>query len=216
MTAAVFYPEFPGVRDPARRLALALVLSAAAHLLLAGSLALDVAWPAARLMPPGVLTVRIESSPPELRMDAATPPVPAAIPAGRGRDTRKLVRAEEGAKQEAKTVLVLPQAPDPTYYSAQDLDSYPRLTAPLELDRLAGGAEGNAAGSFRFQLLIDEQGGISEISALEGEPRELREELKTLLAATRFVPGQKDGRPVKSRVTLNVGLAAARRESAGR
>lgn len=216
MTAAAFHPPYSSIRDATRRLALALSLSAIAHLLLARSLAPD-ATPAALLPAPhGALTVRIEPAPPGAEPDGTTDSISAATPPGRPWSGREVVRTEADTRQETVAALALPRAPDPTYYSARDLDSYPRLTAPLDLDRLGGGAEGDGAANFRFQLSIDERGVVNEISTLEGEPPQLREALRTLLAATQFVPAQKDGRPVKSRVTLSVGLDAARRKGAGR
>lgn len=216
MTVAIACSSFPDARTAARRFVLALALSAGIHLLLAGDIVLEGAQPAVRFAPSGVLSVRIEPLPPAPGVDGAADPRPAALPGGRGRDSGKVPRAEASANRETKLALALPQAPDPTDYSARDLDFYPRLAAPLELGRFGDGAENGAATGFRFELLIDERGAVSEISAMEGEPLQLREELRAILAATRFLPGRKDGRPVRSRVTLSIGLDASRRGSADR
>lgn len=209
MTTATFHSPFSGAGGATRRLALALTLSVITHLLLVRSLAPDGAPSTESFAPHGALTVRIEPSHPETEPGGSTDLPLITRPAERRGDAGKVARAETGVRREADATFTLPQAPDPTYYSARDLDSYPRLAAPLELGRLAGGADAN--GSFRFELLIDERGFVSEISEIEGAPRRLGEELRSLLAATRFVPGQKDGQPVRSRVTLSVGPAAAPR-----
>jgi protein TonB len=133
--------------------------------------------------------------------------------------TRDVAAHGTGAhpKQDAVAPLALPQAPDPTYYAARDLDVYPRPAAPLDLDRFARGVAGGVAARIRLALLIDEAGIVKEIAVIETEPPgRLQEELRSALAAARFFPGQKDGRAVKSRVLLSVSLDPARAENAGR
>jgi hypothetical protein len=218
MTAAAFHPSFPGARDAARRFALALALSAVLHLLLAGSLALDAAQWMAPPMPSGALIVRIEPPSPRAERVDAMAPAPAALRAGRGRGGRNVIEAEAGvrAKREAEAPLALPQAPDPVYYSARDLDLYPRPAAPLDLDGLVRAVNEGAAARFRLLLLIDEDGIVTETSVIEGEPPRLGDALRAALAATRFLPGQRGGRPVKSRVTLSVDFDSPRPRGAAR
>lgn len=111
---------------------------------------------------------------------------------------------------EAAAPLALPQVPDPTYYSASELDVYPRpLTTLMNLALHDG-----MAGRMRFTLLIDEHGVVNRVAALEGAPPARFEEgLRAMLAATRFEPARKDGRPVKSRVLIDLGFGAARQET---
>ena len=220
MTAAVHVPWFPGSRDAARRFVGALALSVAAHWLLIESLALETTLQTAQPAMPMTLTVRIEP-PAEAEHEGLPVPVPTPLPAA-PRDRVRIVehtqasaRAKQGAEHGTEATLVLPQAPDPTYYSARDLDLYPRPATPLALDFL-GRNGSHAATIFRFQVLIDESGTVNEVSAVEGEPAPLWEELRALLAATRFVPGRKDGHAVKSRVTLSIDFDAMRRYPDGR
>lgn len=216
MTAAVYVHWFSGSRDAARRFAWALALSVAAHWLLIESLTLETTLRTAQPAGPVTLTVRIE--PPT---EAEHEDLPLQAPAPSSAAPRDRVRGIENAQASARpnqgtgAKLVLPQAPDPTYYSARDLDIYPRPDTPLELDFLAR-TRSHATTIFRFQVLIDETGIVNEVSAVEGEPAPLRDELRALLAATRFVPGRKDGHAVKSRVTLSIDFDAARRDPAGR
>ena len=218
MTPAACNPSFSGSRDATRRLAPALALSIVAHLLLVESLVLETTVRAvlrtAQATAPVALSVRIEPAPEE---EPDGPPLQAPLPAvarERARGTEH-VQASTRVKQNAEATLVLPTTPDPVYYSARDLDFYPRPAAPLELDKLARGRS-HVATNFRYQLLIDESGKVDEISPVEGEPLSLRDELRAVLAAARFFPGRKDGRAVKSRVTLSIDFDSERRSSAAR
>jgi outer membrane biosynthesis protein TonB len=99
------------------------------------------------------------------------------------------------------------RAPDPTYYPARELDAYPQPARPLALDRPAG------AGSIRLLLLIDEHGVVNDVSLVEADAAgHLEETLRAALAATRFLPAQKDGRAVRSRIVLSVSFATAREQ----
>ena len=101
----------------------------------------------------------------------------------------------------------LPQIPDETVYPVSDLDFLPRPVAELDLDRLLEGASPDLPAAIGLDLTIDENGVVREIAIPDaGGAGSLETRLRTVLASTRFVPARKDGRPVKSRVTLRVGL----------
>jgi protein TonB len=105
--------------------------------------------------------------------------------------------------------LALPQAADPSYYTARDLDRYPRPLAPLRINRAAG----DGAGEVRLEILIDERGIVQDMTfAGPAAPARVEEELRAALVATRFMPAQKDGRAVRSRIVLSVSFAAAREQ----
>lgn len=214
MTSAVLSPSSPPRLQAAGRFGLALMASAAFHFLLPVVMMSDTPWRSARQGIAAPITVRLESQP---WMASANPtPIDSKEPSG-PRPTRRPVAVPEDVRHKAapgpdsgKTrdtagPLALPQVPDPTYYSARDLDVYPRPIVPLELDRLAGGVPGEAAARFRLVLLIDERGIVSEIAVVEADPPgRLEEALRARLAATGFFPAMKDGRAVKSRVELSV------------
>ncbi len=190
---------------------LALAVSASFHLLIVQSLAPDV--PRRPLQAAGILPmkVRIERLPApaaggpagieaEARLDPVRverpSPVAVAAPAG-------LPRAAPVAPS-----LALPQLPDPTVYTARDLDSYPRPVAPLDTGRIEDPVAGQPV-SVRLELTIDEHGVVNEVAVAGPEAAGYAEtELRALLAVTRFIPARKDGRAVKSRVLLSVSLAA--------
>jgi protein TonB len=101
--------------------------------------------------------------------------------------------------------LALPQAADPSYYTARDLDRYPRPLAPLRINRAAG----DGAGEVRLEILIDERGIVQDMTfAGPAAPLRVEEALRAALVATRFLPAQKDGRAVRSRIVLSVGFDA--------
>ena len=116
------------------------------------------------------------------------------------------VRSEFSSSVAAQTgpeVLALPQAADPSYYTARDLDRYPRPLAPFQINRTAG----DGVGEVRLEILIDERGIVQDMTfAGPAAPARVEEELRAALSATRFLPAQKDGRAVRSRIVLSVGF----------
>ena len=215
MTAAALHPSFPGLHVAAARMTLALATSAIVHLILVQSLNYDVPQQSGRVAAATSMSVHLE--PPADPVIPNAEPLPSAVPAKprAAVEIRKAAAPGAGVRpgQDAVTALALPVAPDPTYYSARDLDVYPRPSVPFDLDRIARGV----VGRFRLTLLIDEAGIVKEIAVVDSEPAgRLLEESRSALAATRFFPGQKDGRAVKSRVLLSVNLDPARAEDANR
>ena len=221
MTSAVLAPSFPEDRAVVPRFALALAASAFAHLLLVQSLAYEVPERAGRLMHAGTMTVRIIPPVPP----PAAAPEPPVFARRAGQDVTGAAGGRPAAPEAIRvhptrdpvTSPMLPQAPDPTYYSARDLDVYPRPAMPLDFERLGSRGADSGANRFRVVMLIDEAGAVNEISVIDPEPpRRLHEALRAMLAAIRFFPGQKDGRAVKSRVLLSLSLDPAGGEAAGR
>ena len=97
------------------------------------------------------------------------------------------------------------QTADPSYYTARDLDSYPRPVVALDINRLADRAARIPNAGITLELIIDEQGIVNHVAfAAPGIPGMLATELRAAIAATRFVPARKDGRAVKSRVLMNI------------
>ena len=125
-------------------------------------------------------------------------PGPRAESAGQVRSQSSLsVAAQTGTE-----VAALPQAADPSYYTARDLDRYPAPLVPFRINRAAG----DGLGEVRLEILIDEHGIVQDmIIAGPAAPARGEEGLRAALAATRFLPAQKDGRAVKSRIVLSVG-----------
>ena len=117
--------------------------------------------------------------------------------------------SSSGAAQTGTQAPALHQAPDLNYYSARDLDRYPRPLAPFQINRTAG----DGAGEVRLEILIDERGIVQEMTfAGPAAPARVEDELRAALAATRFLPAQKDGRAVRSRIVLSLTFGAQEQE----
>jgi hypothetical protein len=100
----------------------------------------------------------------------------------------------------------LPAAIDATWYTAQDIDVYPRSGAPLLLEMPAG----TAVARVLLWLRIDEHGAVVEVTAGEpGIPDAWVDAARAGFAAMRFAPARKDERAVRSRLLLSVSFAAA-------
>ena len=101
--------------------------------------------------------------------------------------------------------LDIPLAEDPTYYPAKQLDVHPVTLHPISPQYPQSAEENNVAGEVTLLLLIDEFGVVREISVVEAKPEGYFEEAAmAVFRAARFSPAQKQGHPVKSRVTLQV------------
>jgi protein TonB len=193
------------------RFELALAASVLLHAVLCTVFVLETPMrerPAAGFTP---ITVHIRPQAPQVSVEALVPTGGPSLPAVVPQKPRVAPAATDlFPESNAAATVALPQAPDPTYYSARDLDTYPRPAAPLELDRIAADA---GTSSIRLILLIDEGGSVNEIKLVEpAAPGPLQEAVRGVLAATRFIPGRKDGRAVKSRVLLDVTVGPGRRE----
>jgi hypothetical protein len=170
---------------------------------------LDTPWRGVALYPGDApITVRLAPAPVPVPEVPASPepearrmpqqPGPRAGSAGQVRSKSSL----PVAAQTETGLAALPQAADPSYYTARDLDRYPAPLVPFRINR----AGGDGLGEIRLEILIDEHGIVQEMTiAGPAAPARAEEELRAALAATRFLPAQKDGRAVKSRIVLSVG-----------
>lgn len=103
----------------------------------------------------------------------------------------------------------MPPAADSTWYTALELDSYPRASTQLRIGSAAPAANGDTLVRRLLWLRIDEQGAVVEVSAGEpGIPARWMELARAGIASVRFTPGRKDDRAVKSRLLLSVNFAA--------
>jgi hypothetical protein len=173
---------------PDRRFQLALGLSVAAHVLLAGSWGGGAGGAAVPQMP---LQARLDTS---LAVAADTgfaeEPVAATMPSPpvtlRSGDDRRPVRLPAAAAPGSDTA-----GADTRFYLARELDQYPE--AP-ELRQVA------AVAHVRVWVGIDQQGRVVDVAA--ADPGHPVAAIRERLLAIRFVPARKDGRPVRSRVLM--------------
>lgn len=190
------------------RFGFALAVSALAHGLLLTATG-DSPWRRWASYPASVpITVRLET-PPVYAPDVTVASAPEAhqVPLAAPRST---VRTEQSPQRDplivgartAPEASALPRARDPHYYAARDLDHYPWPLVPLQLEHLA-----EARSELRLELLIDEAGIVQEVVFVQpARTGEAEEKLRTALIATHFMPGRKEGRPVKSRLLMGINL----------
>lgn len=193
-------------RAPRARIGAALAASALAHGLLL-SASNDLRWRGAapgsdgapiavRLAPAPVYPPEIPANPP---LEARRTTLPEQLPTSDS-DGLSGIRSASGPAKASADALPLPETPDPNFYAARDLDIYPTPLTALRID----GSPGAGGGEVRLEVLIDELGIVREVN-LAGviRPGGVEEALRALLAATRFLPGVKDGRAVRSRILLS-------------
>ena len=73
----------------------------------------------------------------------------------------------------------------------------------MRFGRPAGGSPEDVL----LEILIDERGIVRDVIFTRPvQPGQAEEELRALLVATRFLPARRDGRVVRSRLTLRVKL----------
>lgn len=95
----------------------------------------------------------------------------------------------------------VPFAADPTYYAVSALDTPPRLLGPADACYPQG-----ATGEVAYVLLINETGKVDEVSVAAVQPTGLfTGAAAELCGQLAFVPGMRNGRPVRSRVRFVVG-----------
>ena len=101
--------------------------------------------------------------------------------------------------------IEMPLIRDPTYYPVKQLDVYPQPLTPIRLDYPDTAASARVDGRLTILLLIDEFGVVNDVSVAEAKPEGYFEEAAlAVFRAARFSPAQRQGYPVKSRVTLQV------------
>ena len=209
---AFLFPD-PPARGITARIGPALAVSAVLHAVLALGLAPDTPRRNAMLPAAWPIQARIEHLPVTMPGDntaAALMEEPVRSQQIERETTAVRERSHE-TRQEAvaaTTPASLPLIPDPTVYSARDLDSYPRPVAPLDTGWLEHAMAGSAQ-VIRVELTVDEHGGVTAVvPAGHGQAGPVETQMRAVLAATRFVPARKDGRAVKSRVLLDIRLGA--------
>lgn len=201
----------PEARRVARRLAIAVGVSAWLHALLIVGLPVDphgggvgdAVVISARLVPGS-------AEPDSPLTDAPPPRTVTDVPAVEPRPQQPAAPAREAGTQppqvaSARPGLDLPLARDPTYYPARLLDVYPTPLAEIRFSYPSSADADRASGLVRMQLLIDEAGLIDELTVVDAAPPGYFEEAaREGLRRVRFSPGMREGRAVKSRVVIQV------------
>jgi protein TonB len=111
----------------------------------------------------------------------------------------------------------VPVIRDPTYYPARQLDVYPRLATEVQRKCPDAAVAQHVNGSVQLLLLIDEYGILNDASVVDAKPAGMFEEAALqAFRAARFVPAEKQGNHVKSRVLLRVNYLCGDAEASAR
>lgn len=94
---------------------------------------------------------------------------------------------------------------DLTYYNARDLDVQPHALRVIRPDYPADADRRRLSGTLRLQLKLEADGRVSDIAVVNATPPGVFEDsaLKAFRDA-RFAPAQKNGRPVRALVVIEV------------
>lgn len=140
-------------------------------------------------LPPADAPVTMESPPP------AAPPAgtPAPAPAG-------------AAEPRAPVApLDVTSAVDLTYYSARELDVQPRALREIVPDYPPNADRRRISGTVRLQIEIEADGRVRDVSVVSANPPGVFEDsARAAFRDARFAPAQRNGRPVRARVLIEV------------
>lgn len=102
-------------------------------------------------------------------------------------------------------VAALTTAVDLTYYSVRDLDVQPRALREIVPDYPFEADRQRLSGKVRLQLKLEADGRISDIDVVSATPPGVFDESAiNAFREARFAPAQKNGRPVRARVVIEV------------
>ena len=104
----------------------------------------------------------------------------------------------------------VPTSLPPVYLPAKELSLKPRLT--IDWDELSWRLPPQAHGSVSLTLYISSRGSVDRIEYAGPVSSELHEWIEhSLMKGTPFAPGERNGVPVASRMTVELDLSALRR-----
>jgi len=129
------------------------------------------------------------SEPPAVVAPAA-PPAPAAAPP---------------SVPEPVPAATMTSAVDLTYYSARDLDVHPRALREIVPEYPAEADRQRLSGTVRLQLKLEADGRVSDVEVVSASPPgRFEDSAVRAFRDARFAPAQKNGRPVRARVLIEV------------
>lgn len=102
-------------------------------------------------------------------------------------------------------LAALTTAVDLTYYNVRDLDVQPRALREIVPDYPAEADRQRLSGRVRLQLKLEADGRISDIDVVSATPPGVFDESAIqAFREARFAPAQKNGRPVRAQVVIEV------------
>ena len=152
---------------------------------------------------------RLAPSPAPEALPVAPPP-PAVAPLPAAAPPPAVPAAAETAPAPAPAAVPVPAAAltssvDLTYYNARDLDVQPHALRVIRPDYPAEADRQRVSGTLRLQLKLEADGRVSDIEVVSATPPGVFEDsaIKAFRDA-RFAPAQKNGRPVRALVVIEV------------
>lgn len=108
----------------------------------------------------------------------------------------------------AHHLFELPLPPEIEYLTPDMLEKRAELLGELPLEYPMAGAIAGGRGTIVLRVLIEETGDVGGVQVVSANADELYAELaRQAFLAARFTPAMKDGRPVKSQKTVEVNFA---------
>jgi len=94
---------------------------------------------------------------------------------------------------------------DLTYYSARDVDVQPRALRKIEPDYPDDADDQRLSGKVRLQLKLEADGRVSDVEIVHADPPDVfNESAIRAFRDARFAPAQRNGRPVRAQVLIEV------------
>ena len=127
-------------------------------------------------------------------------------PPRRRRGSRRWPRRPATAPPVAPApVATITSSVDLTYYSARDVDVHPRALREIVPDYPADADRQRLSGKVRLQLKLEADGRVSDIEVVSATPPGMFDESAIrAFRDARFAPAQKNGRPVRALVLIEV------------
>jgi protein TonB len=102
-------------------------------------------------------------------------------------------------------VATMTSAVDLTYYSARDLDVHPRALREIVPEYPAEADRQRLSGTVRLQLKLEADGRVSDVGVVSASPPgRFEDSAVKAFRDARFAPAQKNGRPVRALVLIEV------------
>lgn len=105
----------------------------------------------------------------------------------------------------AAPVAAITSSVDLTYYSARDVDVQPRALREIVPEYPSDADRQRLSGKVRLQLKLEADGRVSDVEIVQADPPELfNESAIRAFRDARFAPAQRNGRPVRAQVLIEV------------
>ncbi len=136
---------------------------------------------------------------------APAPPVARPLPSPPASVPSAVSPSATAAKESQRSLVEIPAAVDLAYYSAREVDVLPRALRDIRPDYPTEADRRRLSGSVKLQIKLEADGRVSDIEVVKSTPEGMFDE--SALAAfrqARFSPAQRNGRPVRALIMIEV------------